>query len=1696
MRKPKNTITRRRLHYLGVLAAAGLLTFGMAGPVMAFDYAAGSVINTNNRPDDAGAVITGNPGGNVDWDIDATAGTEITNGLHFTSNNDFSVIIIDSVDTSADTTATINSGGIEVTGTGSGTLILGDYTLNVTNSINGGDGSLTISGGTLNANASDVNGTVNLYSATSNIGTLTDAVIKTQGNVTVANAINNASTSIEVESGNFTLSGNMNNGSITTTDGTIALTTVNGGNVTVNESGDGTGTITTINASSANVNVAGVSVTNITGGNYLITLTNSTATTVSGGNVVLGDNSSIGTLSAGDIEVTGTTGTIDTIDGNSYIYGSSGDGTESVTITSAIGNDSNPITVTIGEDSVANTGAVDVIMNSGSSIGNSTNLTTINLVNGSNFKGQDAGPINGLVTVDIGAESSSILGDVIGGTVTANATGENSSSTVGNVSGDTTIVTANATGENSASTVGDVSGGEVTANASAAGSTVTVGEITGAGQVTSDITNGGKGEYDVVSDGGTLTLTVDGTDSSAEIRTRQGDSINNGTLTATVTNGGELNMGNIANGSTADITVASGSAVSVGDVDASTVTATANTGGTINMHDVKGNSTVTADASSGGEINITNVIDSSLTALGNVTVLGANQNVQLEVTQGATVTLDGSYTGEENNVYGADDGGTVPDDYNVVLAATAQIGSNDTVAPKATKITFGESATSGTGSGVTVTDTAGAQIRATNEANGGTTVSFINGTSADLANTSINGGTVAITVNADSSLTGIGDVNAIAGNAVNLTIDNQSTDTNTITAGDLKGLDGESSSLTITNGNLTAGDISGDWNLSNAVDATQTYTSIAGDNTINTNLNLGDGTTIANVEVTGNIGNDATSATININSTDSSLSQTAGDTLGEVNINNNGGTANINNLGDSMGGTETMLAVAGDLAVNGLVYIATVTGSAETGATPGTVNLTQPLDENANLTIGDANTDKALVTVNAVNVTGGAVTVNDGGAFNQTGDITGEFTVTNNTSTDDQITLDTLAGSVLNYGGEGDGVATLAQVSGVSTIANTHTGAGSLNVAATADDSNTTYTGAGATQVAATGNNATNIVQESGNLVLTGTMGTDNVVTINDGSVTFGDTFAPDSAANITELTMDSSNGISSLINDSGSALDLVTDLDATIGDNNVVVNAGSGLTVANINLNGGGSGALEVLGDALLSTAVNVNDASTIQGGLILGTTTAADTLTTATLNANQALTVTGDFTVEDGASAAANPNLNFTAAADYAAQGAAAITVAGNASIAPDTVFTVDNTTPPDDTYKFQVIGGDNVGANDWANLAYIDGNGLDGNGDSHFYDTTNGYYNYFSKAYVNNTVNGAPGFAKDYVNSAFDFNGLLASALGNSSNQELTMAMGNTLNAAFMTINNPLDSIFRNNNNFHERGANGVARDTDCENVGLWITPNLNYRSFDDNYGKGYGGFDIKSYGVTAGVGTCINKQFRLGIFAGLNDSELNGDFQKITSDDIQLGVYGQAVLPADFRINAGFAYIWHDFDARRDVFVTGENGTRQRINSNFDGDTVIAALELNKTFYMEDNLFMRPGVGYTYMGTKLDSYTESSNGAKDWNLAQKVDSTDFDLHLFKVGTDIGWAAENASVVGRAYYVGNAGDKQPKTKAGFAHNPGGPLFNVVGAEYDTSMANLGLTLNVSPGESSHFALSYDTLLGSHTTAHNVSLTFSYEW
>ncbi|UQZ87966.1 hypothetical protein C4J81_01530 [Deltaproteobacteria bacterium Smac51] len=385
---------------------------------------------------------------------------------------------------------------------------------------------------------------------------------------------------------------------------------------------------------------------------------------------------------------------------------------------------------------------------------------------------------------------------------------------------------------------------------------------------------------------------------------------------------------------------------------------------------------------------------------------------------------------------------------------------------------------------------------------------------------------------------------------------------------------------------------------------------------------------------------------------------------------------------------------------------------------------------------------------------------------------------------------------------------------------------------------------------------------------------------------------------------------------------------------------------------------------------------------------------------------------------------------------------------------------------------------------------------------YDPNTGYVviaNYGGQ----DAMSGVPGFGVPYVQALNETHPTLAIAIKGVAksadvSKDLSSMMGNVQNAAISAaISGNLDQVMNHLNSNLSTTMPGFAGPSGQLN-GVWVTPGYTMTKITGDSKKGYSDVDVKSPNVTVGYDRWVNDRIRAGVFAAFSRPETEGDHEKIETDNLQAGIYGQAMLNYGINVNVGLGYSRQSHEATRNVHTTILDGYNQAIKASFDSSTISAAVEVSRLYPIDQNTFIRPAVGYSYVSTSMDGYTEKSNVAiKSNDLSQEVEDTDFTLHLVRLGAEGGWSDNLTTVTGRLFYVANLGDTRPKTRASMVTDSSMP-FSVTGAEYDKNMFNIGLGVKYVPPQmrGMTLGLNYDALLGSNSKNHNINLMMRYEF
>ena len=339
-----------------------------------------------------------------------------------------------------------------------------------------------------------------------------------------------------------------------------------------------------------------------------------------------------------------------------------------------------------------------------------------------------------------------------------------------------------------------------------------------------------------------------------------------------------------------------------------------------------------------------------------------------------------------------------------------------------------------------------------------------------------------------------------------------------------------------------------------------------------------------------------------------------------------------------------------------------------------------------------------------------------------------------------------------------------------------------------------------------------------------------------------------------------------------------------------------------------------------------------------------------------------------------------------------------------------------------------------------------------------------------------------------------------LGHQQAREITMAMGNTLNAELMMINNPLSGIFQNKNNLHPQNENRIAksaslrRDPQALNTAsgdtsgglpmlLWARPFAHFGELDLKDG---GHMDQNFYGVSAGFALATEI-----VTLSLGGHYIRSDFDA-PGYDADADTYGLNLsLGHRFQINdwlnpwldLHFGYSWVELDQdRRDYYG-------DKASSKPDSEVFSVGFSMDNFMLLTEEFALIPKLGLDYTHIDMESYTESNS-----SLAMRVNPEDYESLRGELGLAARWLPrDDFNLEARASWYLEMMDTNAELRSRGANMPGVQLVSK-GREQGRSSLGLGAGLNWQPTKSIGLGLDYDYLLEEKYQGHQVSATFKF--
>ena len=247
--------------------------------------------------------------------------------------------------------------------------------------------------------------------------------------------------------------------------------------------------------------------------------------------------------------------------------------------------------------------------------------------------------------------------------------------------------------------------------------------------------------------------------------------------------------------------------------------------------------------------------------------------------------------------------------------------------------------------------------------------------------------------------------------------------------------------------------------------------------------------------------------------------------------------------------------------------------------------------------------------------------------------------------------------------------------------------------------------------------------------------------------------------------------------------------------------------------------------------------------------------------------------------------------------------------------------------------------------------------------------------------------------------------------------------------------------------------------------------------------HAGYDIETFGATAGARYDVNANIRLGGLLGVDNGDIKGELIDTDAQGLVLGGFGSYLFgdAGKTKITGSVSYGNYDYDAARRSF--GGNA----VASNIGSDAVEFALGLSTVVYEKDQLRISPSGSLRYMTGSVDSFEESGAG-----VALAVDSQDIDSLLVDLGVDINYQLhDKVSLVGRVGYVDSLSSSDESVSASFAATgTGGVPFSVSAPGIDNRAITLGLGLFYDINANTRLGVTYR---GEFRTDSQSSQTFS---
>ena len=250
-----------------------------------------------------------------------------------------------------------------------------------------------------------------------------------------------------------------------------------------------------------------------------------------------------------------------------------------------------------------------------------------------------------------------------------------------------------------------------------------------------------------------------------------------------------------------------------------------------------------------------------------------------------------------------------------------------------------------------------------------------------------------------------------------------------------------------------------------------------------------------------------------------------------------------------------------------------------------------------------------------------------------------------------------------------------------------------------------------------------------------------------------------------------------------------------------------------------------------------------------------------------------------------------------------------------------------------------------------------------------------------------------------------------------------------------------------------------------------------------------FGVDETGMTLGYEAARDSGALVGLAFGFSKPRLWSEGDRVEASNFQLGLYGGFASPSGWETKFYVGGGLQDYKGKRFV---GIGGLKERLDADFGGETLAAAIRLDRPFQTDPHRVWRPVVQVDFEQVWQDGTTEIGGGS-----ALVYDDADWSRAFARVGLESEFNSPFLLFDARAFYgIMLTDDAAPVSTARFAGYNGDSTFTVAGVDQGESFFEAGLGARGYLDCERRWVIGgdYDFVASEKTTSHLGTVSLSY--